>query len=248
MVAKAKLIVIEGDNEKAELEVDFNPQSLKINHRTTGFSGKENRNKQSQTQGAAQQQTGYSTDLSMELLFDTTESGDDVRHKTLQIVAMIRPEVQPKPGQSGPPAPTVKFQWGTFLFKGNIQSMDETLDFFSEQGVPLRATVNLAINGVSSERSNVSALLGTAGIGLSASVGASAGIGFSASASLNAGIAVGTTPLTLAQAGDTLQNLAGRVGASVSWKAIANANNIDNPRLMQPGTILNLNASAKIGS
>ena len=71
------------------------------------------------------------------------------------------------------------------------------------------------------------------------------GIGFSASVSLNAGISVGTTPLTLAKAGDTLQGLAGR--ANVDWKSIASANNIDNPRMVPPGTILNLNAGAGVG-
>lgn len=224
VAAKAKLTVIDGDNKGAELTVDFNPQSLKVTHRTTGDSGKTARGKQSQTEGASQQQTGYATDLSMELLFDTTESGDDVRRKTLQLVAMIRPEIQTSPGQSGPPAPIVQFSWGTFLFEGNIQSMDEALDFFSEEGVPLRATVSLSINGVSKQRIDVSALVGSFGS------------------------AVGTTPLTLTQAGDTLQSLVGRAGASASWQAIARANNIDNPRLVQPGTILNLNAGTIVGS
>lgn len=236
MVEKATLTVIAGDNKDKTLKVDFNPQSLKVNHHTTGSSGKSNRGKQSQTQGANQQQTGYSTDLSMELLFDTTESGDDVREKTLQIVAMIRPEVQPKPDQSGPQAPNVRFQWGKFLFEGNIQSLDETLEFFSEQGVPLRASVNLTLNGVSPQRTDINALLDALSRSLSAAIGALTGA------------AVGTTPLTLAQAGDTLQNLAGRVGNSASWKDIANANNIDNPRLIPPGTVLNLNVSKKIGS
>ena len=75
-------------------------------------------------------------------------------------------------------------------------------------------------------------------------VGAEAGIGFSASASLNAGIDIGTTPLTLSQAGDSLQALAGRAGLDASWKAIAAANNIDNPRMIPPGTPINLNAGA----
>ena len=89
------------------------------------------------------------------------------------------------------------------------------------------------------------------GIGLSASagvsVGAEAGAGFSASASLSAGIDVGTTPLTLAQAGDSMQALAGRAGLDASWKAIAAANNIDNPRAILAGTPIHLNASVSAG-
>src|SRR5438270_4156567 len=122
--------------------------------------------------------------------------------------------------------------------------MTETIDFFSDKGVPLRSTVKLSINGVEIDRADPSVFSASAGLGASASVGLSAGTGagFTASASLSAGIALGTTPLTLAQAGDTLQNLAGRVGAD--WRAIASANNIDNPRLIQPGTVLNLNVGA----
>jgi nucleoid-associated protein YgaU len=56
---------------------------------------------------------------------------------------------------------------------------------------------------------------------------------------------VGTTPLTLSQSGDTLQSLAARAGAD--WKAVAAANNIDNPRLVEPGTVLDLKAGVKLG-
>ena len=63
-------------------------------------------------------------------------------------------------------------------------------------------------------------------------------------ASVGAGVAVGTTPLTLAQAGESLQTLAGRAG--VDWRTVAAANNIDNPRLVQAGTVVDLNASASL--
>src|SRR5437762_954655 len=62
------------------------------------------------------------------------------------------------------------------------------------------------------------------GVSASASAGISAGIGasVSAGAGFSAGAAVGTTPLTLAQSGDTLQSLTARAG--VDWKAVASAN------------------------
>jgi nucleoid-associated protein YgaU len=83
------------------------------------------------------------------------------------------------------------------------------------------------------------------GIGFSARASFSAGAsaGFSAQTSVNAGIAAGTTPLTLTQAGDTVQGLTSRAGLSASWKAVASANNIDNPRKVDPGTVLNLNVN-----
>jgi hypothetical protein len=38
------------------------------------------------------------------------------------------------------------FQWGAFEFIGLVQSFDETLDFFSPEGRPLRATVGLKLS------------------------------------------------------------------------------------------------------
>jgi len=251
---KAKLEVMEGkplkpkSGEQFRVDVQFNPQSLRINHRTTGTPATNMRTEQSEKTSAPAQQTGNTSSLTVELLFDTTTSGNDVRKITLKIADhMIRPDVKAQgSNQSAPESPIVRFSWGTFLFIGTIQSMDETLDFFSEAGVPLRATVNLSMNEVSADRGDPGAFTSGGAIGFSASAGFSAGAsaGFSAGASLNAGIAVGTTPLTLSQSGDTLQGLAGRAGVDASWKAIATANNIDNPRLMDPGTVLNLNARA----
>src|SRR5260370_29851538 len=109
--------------------------------------------------------------------------------------------------------------------------MNETIDLFSEQGKPLRATVNLSMSGVALERDKKN----NSGGGTGSMVGAS----------LGGGAAIGTTPLTLSQAGDTLQNLVGRLARGGSWKAIANVNNIDNPRLIQPGTVLNLNVTGQ---
>jgi LysM repeat protein len=160
----------------------------------------------------------------------------------------------------------VRFSWGTFIFRGIITSIEETLDYFAEDGTPLRATVTLGLemNEVEREANRSSSggagAGGGAGIGaaagIAASAGVSAGIGLSAGASVgasagisagvSAGVAVGTSPLTFAQEGESLQSLAGRAG--VDWKAAAAANNIENPRQLQAGAVLNLNASAKTSS
>jgi hypothetical protein len=52
----------------------------------------------------------------------------------------------------------------------------------------------------------------------------------------------------LSQAGDTVQGIIGRAGASVSWKAVAAANGIDNPRLLPPGSVLDLSAGAQFNA
>jgi hypothetical protein len=39
----------------------------------------------------------------------------------------------------------VLFEWGSFKFQGIVESYRETIDFFSSEGMPLRASVNLTM-------------------------------------------------------------------------------------------------------
>lgn len=245
-------IVSDGPNKNKIVRVQFNPQSLQVTYQAQGPDGSQQLDSSGKKQGARDQQTGSIASISMDLLFDTSDIGTDVGNATQLLTAMIRPPIVN--GGSAPPPPLVLFSWGSFVFYGKVLSLSETIDFFSEQGVPLRSTVKLTMSEVERVRGNPGVLAGLSvsiGIGLSASAGVSvraeAGAGFSASASLSAGLNVGTTPLTLAQAGDSLQALAGRAGLDASWKAIAAANNIDNPRAIPPGTPINLNASVSAG-
>lgn len=245
---RATLSVVK-NAEQNTVQVQFNPQSLHVTYTATGTPGSKNNVSNTGKQAVSLQQTGFTATLTVQLLFDTSDSGGNVQSKTAQIVEMAQPK-----GTGQTAVPLVVFQWGSFYFSGTIQSLDETLDFFSDQGVPLRSTMNLTMAGVELDRANASSAASGAGASAGSSAGVSTGVsvgtsvGFSASASFNAGAAVGTTPLTLAQAGDTLQSLAGRAGVSASWKDIAAANNIDNPRMVQPGTVLNLNAGASVSA
>ena len=207
------------------MSVDFNPQSLRLTHTATGPAATQGTGTSAvETTAVPRQVTGYTTSLSMELLFDTSRDGSDVRAKTLVLVALARPLAN---GSSA--GRTLRFSWGSFLFTGYIDSLGETIDLFSPDGVPLRATVTLGLKGLADRDSRPGS---AAGLGLGASAGFSAG--------LSAG--VGTTPLTVTASGDTVQSLAARAG--VSWKAVAEANGIDNPRLLPPGTVLDLRVSA----
>lgn len=118
--------------------IDFNPASLdySVSIKARGEGG--------QTQQAA---GAASATLNMELLFDTTDSGDDVRSKTVKVERMLRPQ-RPAAGPKGPPAapPLVTFEWGEFTFRGVVESFRQTMDFFSANGVPLRAVVNLTMS------------------------------------------------------------------------------------------------------
>jgi hypothetical protein len=245
---------VEGD--PVSLTVDFDPQSIELQYTTSGVTTGVTKTSSGTQNKTPAQQTGQSATLTMTLLFDTsTEDNVSVQTKTDPLVRLTLPQKQ---SAEGPVRKVVRFQWGSFLFFGCVDQMSQTIDFFSDSGVPLRASIHLTLSQV--DRPATPAQSGAPGpgqsFGANAGIGASASIGFSASAgaSLGAGASagfsagaglsagVGTTPLTLSQDNDTIQGITARAGGSVSWKAVAVANDIDNPRLLPPGTILSVRA------
>jgi hypothetical protein len=140
--------------------VTFNPTTLKVSYTSSLEGGGSRGKKQSQYIGK------QSTELVVELIFDTTEvsstsaprmawgdeesrqqaarcSGDvDVRIFTLRVAALMAP----KDPKADKPAPTrVQFVWGAFLFEGVVSSLTETLELFSAEGIPLRASLQLTM-------------------------------------------------------------------------------------------------------
>jgi hypothetical protein len=129
-------------------EVQFNPQTLKVTFSTQKAGG-------DQAKGSGVQFVGRgSTKLSLELWFDTTVEDtagaaipSDVRKKTEEVNKLMEPKkAKPDGDKNTVFPPGVRFQWGSFLFEGVMDSMDETLEFFSSTGVPLRASVSLSIS------------------------------------------------------------------------------------------------------
>jgi Contractile injection system tube protein len=122
------------------LPVDFNPETLKLSI-TNAMQANAKRRKKEPPQFV----TDSTARLSVELVFDSTTYGNDVREITSLIAQMMKPkETARQQKKKGIPA-IVIFEWGTFLFEGYIDSFNETLDFFAAEGVPLRSTVSLSI-------------------------------------------------------------------------------------------------------
>lgn len=121
---------IRGSDES--FDVHFNPQSLqyvitnKLKNTGSGNSAKQ----------YVDESTGK---LTMVLLFDTTDSGEDVRLHSVRVAQLMEPD------ESDKTPPIVEFEWGLYTFAGMMQSYKETIDFFSSDGVPLRASVNLTL-------------------------------------------------------------------------------------------------------
>ena len=125
---------INTEKGKKLFDVHFNPQSLQYTiTNTLPNTGLGNSTKQ---------YTGQSTGkLTFDLIFDTTTSGEDVRCHTVRVAKLMEPGDNKKKTP-----PKVKFEWGLYTFTGMVESYKETIDFFSADGVPLRASVNLTLS------------------------------------------------------------------------------------------------------
>ncbi|MBZ5569159.1 MAG: peptidoglycan-binding protein [Acidobacteriia bacterium] len=200
--------------------VQFNPQTLKVNFSNQKAGG-------DQPKGSSTQFVGKGvTKLTIELWFDVTLalaqgrlSGDeDVRRLTSEVAYFMKPqEVAGKKDIFVPPG--VRFSWGTFIFDGVMDSMDETLDLFSATGSPIRASVNVSISKQE--------------------------IIYDPAKSAALGDAPGVQPFEVMKAGEPLQQSAAKAGND-DWKSVALANGIENPRMLAAGALVNLSAGVSV--
>jgi hypothetical protein len=134
--------------------VHFNPASLV-------YSVENSVAQQAGNPKKAQYVAQFSGKLTMDLQFDTTDTGSDVRTVTNQVAlfmqasgnasAAAQNSAPPSANgnSSGPPPkapPVLMFQWGTYQFQGIMDSFKETIDFFSADGIALRALVSIGLS------------------------------------------------------------------------------------------------------
>jgi Contractile injection system tube protein len=226
------------------VEVQFNPETLKVS-----FA-----NQLVQPPGAGDQRGtparqfvgAGTTKLSLQLWFDVTaplptklparlRGVDDVRRLTERVAYFITPQPNPKNRKQLIP-PAVRFLWGSFQFDGMMDSLEESLEFFSHDGRPLRASLSLALSQqkitkysfADSDRDDEDddRAPGRGGGGPRRRPG--------------------TRPLTRAPANRPFQQLMAQAGER-SWQAAAAANRIENPRLLRPGQLVDLGRGAASG-
>jgi hypothetical protein len=218
-------------NKDKATKVQFNPDTLKVS-----FA-----NQIQQAQGADQggSQAGQfvgagSTKLAAQLWFDVTQGlGDlpdvaDVRKLTQRVAYFITP----KPDNASNPKhyipPAVRFLWGTFQFDGIMEGMEETLELFSAEGRPLRASVSITIT---QQKITTFAFKES---------NAAAPAGFRRRPA-------GTTPQAQAPQNASLQTMSivdAAAGAGPrDWQSIATANGIENARRLEPGQFIDFQAT-----
>lgn len=141
--------------------VHFNPASLVY---TVENSGRQQKKDPKRRQFAGQ----FTGKLTMDLQFDTTHTGDDVRETTNKIAMFMQSSPQANQagkgnasGANAPAQPVLLFSWGLYDFKGYMESFRETIDFFSADGVPLRATVSIGLARQDDVFDQDQALIGT---------------------------------------------------------------------------------------
>jgi hypothetical protein len=232
----AKLIPVTGTNDQPDManavEVQFNPATLRVS-----LSNTLRANPRSGGSRSAQYVDKSSSTLAVELIFDTTyidteaeqiyqrraqeqgrgleavQAGSDVRLLTKRIAERF---IQPVGSGEQMQAPKrCLFQWGAFEFIGLVQSFDETLDFFSPEGRPLRATVTLRLSEDRFQFRNRDVAQAERQTPTLTTTGAQG--------------AAGTAP-----AGDTLQSMPNQPG---HWQDVALYNGVENPRSPVAGSL-----------
>jgi len=159
-------------------------------------------------------QQGGAQTLTLRLLFDTLDTGSDVRTLTARLWNMMMVDelrTDPRTGKSEPPH--VLFIWGALSFEAVITQMSEQISLFLPTGTAVRSTVQISLQQVSDE------------LDLPAQNPTSGG-----------GIAPQTRRL---DAGDRLDIIAFEAyGDSNKWRQIAQANGIEDPLRLRPGQLI----------
>lgn len=249
-IARAKLQELEpggkGEAGPHFVEVQFNPETLKVSYSNQVVPPEKEGVKEQRGTDGIQFLGKGTTKLSVQLWFDITalaQEADsatpgagaqgeqaraprDVRELTEKVVFFITPQKSKKyPDKLV--LPGIRFLWGSFKFDGVAESMEESLEFFSADGRPLRASISMSLS-----QQEIGSLRGK----LDSDAGGTA-----------TQKTPGQTPLAQAAAGSTIQGMAAARGQGSNWQDIAAANQIENPRMVQPGKFIDLNPPAKRG-
>ncbi|WP_156257186.1 CIS tube protein [Sandarakinorhabdus oryzae] len=240
-LAQAQFIELDADftAEKPggkKIAVQFNPESLKVSF-ANQLVQPEGGDQSAGTSGRQFVGAG-TTKLALTLWFDVTAMSqnpfDDVRRLTTEVIYFMTPS--PIPGDKKKLAPpATRFSWGNFLFDGILEGLEETLEFFSPEGKPLRAQMSVTLG---QQKILVSQFKGDGRLPTP-----------------------GQAPLAPAREGDSLQQMAGRdggsgrlgggfsasasIGLSVGgsdWKAVASANGIEDPLRLKSGQLIDVAA------
>ena len=205
---KAKLLNLDTNEE---IKCLFNPNEYTFSKRNTWAS----KMVKGQNVPSLEFGGGDSIELKMQLFFDTYTTGGDVRTTTNKIWKLmnINTKLSDMTSTKGRP-PLVEFQWGaTWSFKAVITSISQRFTLFRENGIPVRATLDVTFLQAKDEGHYPGQNPTTKG---------------------NPGYR-----RRVVREGDTLDWITfDEYGDSALWRYIADVNNLDNPMSLLPGQVL----------
>jgi hypothetical protein len=212
---------INGRHANTEFKVLFNPAEYSIEKgntfQSTSLPGL--------STPVTQFVTGNADTLTMELFFDTyakssrhpaeVKKREDVRHYTRKIADLMEID------STLHAPPIVEFTWGPPIgtpegvqFRGIIEKVSQKFTYFLDDGTPVRATLNVTFKEYKTVEEQLAELKRQS---------------------------TDRTKLREFKEGDSLWLLASKeYNDPQAWKVIANHNQIDNPRLIAPGSMLEL--------
>lgn len=166
---------------------------------------------------------GKARTLAMDLLFDTYETGEDVRVHTARVIALL----EPAPQTLAPPV--LLFSMGRLQFQCVLVEAGQRFTMFLRDGTPVRSTVSVRLQEF--VRIEIATQRGVF-FGSPVLSGALTG-------ALGAATGAATTTVHVVAQGDTLSGLAaGHLGDPGRWREIARANRLDDPFALTPGQSL----------
>ncbi|TNE90639.1 MAG: LysM peptidoglycan-binding domain-containing protein [Deltaproteobacteria bacterium] len=262
-----------GDDGKC-FYVQFNPKEFSLDESAGWSDGKSADDKETSTTAKDAFLTydkGTPVTVSMELVFDTTDTGDDLNEKWIKpLRGFLHPSVDDKDDQENPIVrpPYIVFKWGSFELPCVIESLGVSYLMFKPNGDPLRAKVSVGLKEREDQEmklSNMQPIVLTAmGSMLSSGKDAQAEDPAAIQAQTGTGQHSSKQPGNLAtsrtvkanefkptktyvtQEGETLSDVAAKTGGD--FEDIAKANNIDNPMELEPGTELVIPPSSQMAA
>ncbi|MFJ7996772.1 LysM peptidoglycan-binding domain-containing protein [Streptomyces sp. NPDC096310] len=197
-------------------DFDFNPSQLSLtrraNWKTTPTAAVRD--------GAVPEFMGPEPrEMTVEIFLDRSDDPDsnDVRKKVESLFSCCETTTASIAAKQ-PSTPWVIFEWGAFStarFNAYVSSVEASYTLFNTTGMPIRATCQVSLHEIPSDT-----------LGQNPTSGA-----------------LTSRRVHRAVAGDSLQSLAWReYGDATAWRTIAEANGIDNPSVLTPGTELMLPA------
>lgn len=212
-----KLTIKNLDQSGEEFKVLFNPTEYSVEDSSKWQDQVRNRQKPE-----LQYTGGERKKLTMDLFFDTYEQKQDVRTYTSKLARLLIPSVDTSNGKR---PPKLQLSWGpkdpdpnsgVFPFVCVLESLKQQFTLFAENGTPVRARLSCTFKEFQLTQDELQRNPQRSSFPVQAY----------------------TT-----KAGDTLSGIASQVWQDPSkWRLIADANEIENPRVVAPGQVLKVPA------